>query len=52
MWASWSDIAATWRPTGVVHPTDGFDREGQRKQWARAVERAKGWYAELTALDF
>ena len=52
MWTSWEDIAATWRPTKVVEPTPGFDRDGQRAQWHRAIERAKGWYGDLSALDF
>ncbi|MFN8053645.1 MAG: FGGY-family carbohydrate kinase [Acidimicrobiales bacterium] len=52
MWDSWADIAATWRPTSVVEPRADVDRDAQRAQWARAVERAKGWYPELSALDF
>jgi glycerol kinase len=51
-WSSWDDIAATWRPTRTVHPDAGYDRDGQRAQWHKAVERAKAWYGDLSALNF
>ena len=42
----------TWRRPGgratTVEPGAAPDRE----RWARAVERAAGWYPELSALDF
>jgi glycerol kinase len=47
-WGDWSDIAATWQPAQVVEPGAPLDRE----RWAKAVERAAGWYGELSALDF
>jgi glycerol kinase len=47
-WGGWDDIAATWRPQRTVEPGPPLDRE----QWARAVERARAWYPELSALDF
>jgi len=52
MWSSWDDIAATWRPTKVVEPTEGCDRDTQRAQWHSAIDRAKGWYGDLSALNF
>ncbi len=47
-WGGWDDIAAVWRPTLVVEPGAPLDRE----RWARAVERARGWFGDLSALDF
>jgi glycerol kinase len=46
----WSDddaIAACWRPARRVEPGASLDRE----RWAAAVERARRWYPELSALD-
>lgn len=48
---TWSDeeqVAAAWAPRARVEPSgpDGRDR------WASALERAKEWYPELTALQF
>jgi glycerol kinase len=48
VWGSLDDIADAWRPRVTVEPTAQLDRE----QWARAVERAKGWIPDLSALDF
>ncbi len=47
-WAGWDDIAATWSPLEVVEPVEN----GNRDRWKEAVGRAKGWYPELSALDF
>jgi glycerol kinase len=48
MWGSFDDIAAAWRPQVVVEPTERLDRD----QWARAIERARTWIPDLSALDF
>ncbi|HEY4607858.1 MAG TPA: FGGY-family carbohydrate kinase, partial [Ilumatobacteraceae bacterium] len=48
VWNSFDDIAAVWRPKDVVEPTAQLDRQ----QWARAVERARAWIPDLSALDF
>jgi len=48
VWGSFDDIAAAWTPHGVVEPTAQLDRA----QWARAIERARGWMPDLSALDF
>jgi glycerol kinase len=48
VWDSLDDIASAWQPREVVEPTGALDRE----QWARAVERARGWIPDLSALDF
>ena len=42
------DIADAWSPRTVVEPSGTLDRE----QWARAVERSRGWIPDLSALDF
>jgi glycerol kinase len=47
-WGSFDDIAAAWKPRGVVEPGERLDRQ----QWARAIERAKLWIPDLSALDF
>ena len=50
--SEWTDdldaVAATWDPIARVEPARVADRE----LWSRAVERAEGWYPELTALEF
>jgi glycerol kinase len=48
VWGSFDDIAAVWQPSVVVDPTDRLDR----RQWARAIERARTWIPDLSALDF
>jgi glycerol kinase len=48
VWASFDDIAAAWKPQVVVDPGERLDRQ----QWGRAVERARGWIPDLSALDF
>jgi len=48
VWGSFDDVAAAWQPRAVVEPTGTLDRQ----QWARAVERARGWIPDLSALDF
>ncbi len=47
-WGGWDDIAATWRPREVVEPNGVLDRE----RWAKACDRAAGWFPELSALSF
>ncbi len=46
--AGLDDVAGTWEPEAVYEPGTPLDRE----LWARAVERAREWYPELSALDF
>jgi glycerol kinase len=47
-WGGWDDVAATWAPRAVVEPARVLDRE----QWARAVDRAAGWFPDLSSLTF
>ena len=47
-WGSFDDIAEAWVPREVIEPTGQLDR----KQWSSAVERARGWIPDLSALDF
>jgi sugar (pentulose or hexulose) kinase len=37
-----------WEPVAVVEPAG----PARRDEWAAAVERAKAWYPDLTAIDF
>jgi glycerol kinase len=47
-WKDWNDIAAAWAPASEVEPGQPLDRA----KWHQAVERAKGWFSELSDLDF
>ena len=47
-WAGDDDIAAAWTPRRVVEPSG----EPDRARWAEAVDRARRWYPDLTALEF
>jgi glycerol kinase len=47
-WADEDELAATWRPRSVVEPAGEADRD----RWRAAVDRARGWYPELSALSF
>ena len=47
-WSDWDEIAATWRPSSVVEPARGLDRE----RWREAVERAARWEPDLSAIQF
>jgi len=40
--------ADTWEPIATVEPAG----HARREEWHAAVERAKAWYPELTAIDF
>jgi glycerol kinase len=48
VWGSFDDISAAWHPRSVIEPTGQLDRQ----QWAGAIERARGWIPDLSALDF
>jgi glycerol kinase len=48
MWRDLDEIAATWQPARVVEPA----RAARRDRWHAAVDRARAWLPELSALDF
>ena len=48
MWADEDDVAAAWSPARVVEPAGRVDRD----RWRAAVDRARTWIPELSALDF
>jgi glycerol kinase len=50
-WASFDDIAECWRPAGRTEPNPATTMPS-RERWRDAVERAKGWIPDLSALDF
>jgi len=52
LFAGWDDVADVWAPSRTVEPRTGFDRDAARVRWTRAVERARSWYPELSAIDF
>ena len=47
-WPSVEETAGLWRPVRRVEPGERLDRVA----WASALERAGGWFPELSALDF
>jgi glycerol kinase len=47
-WAGFDDLAGTWRPARVISPQRRLDRAA----WADAVERARRWIPDLSAVDF
>jgi glycerol kinase len=47
-WSGWDEVADTWQPAQRIEPGAPTDRD----RWAEAVERARGWYPELSSLDF
>lgn len=42
------DVDRIWAPRQVVEPGAATDRD----RWREAVERARGWHGDLSALDF
>ena len=48
IWADTSETATLFAPKQVVEPR----QEADRARWRSAVERARSWYPELSALDF
>lgn len=58
IWADEDEVADAWSPQAVVDPsdTDGGSGTGGtdagRERWRAAVERARAWYPELTAVQF
>ena len=53
VWESLAQATSTWRSSSTVAPvSDPADRELARARWSRAVDSAKGWIPDLSALDF
>lgn len=47
-WAGEDEVAAAWAPRERVEPGTPLDRE----RWREAVQRAREWFPDLSALDF
>lgn len=47
-WSGWDEVASTWRPVRRYEPGQPTDRA----RWRDALDRAAGWHADLSALDF
>jgi glycerol kinase len=52
VWSDIHDLDDLWRPAQIVEPRPGLDHVGTRARWGEALDRAGGWYGELSALDF
>jgi glycerol kinase len=48
VWKDLDDVATAWSPRSVVSPA----RTTDRARWYAARDRAQGWVAELSSLDF
>lgn len=48
LWKDPIETATLFRPRAVVEPAAATDRD----RWRDAVERARGWHPDLSALDF
>jgi glycerol kinase len=46
------DLEALWNPAHVVEPSDPATHSAARERWAEALDRAGGWHADLSALEF
>lgn len=49
LWGSVEELADTWAPRTVVEPSGA---DPGRDRWRAALERAREWYPELTAVRF
>jgi len=47
-WSGFDDVAAAYRPSRVVEPAAPVDRA----RWRDAVQRSRGWFPDLSALQF
>jgi glycerol kinase len=52
VWDDIHDLDDLWKPAQIVEPSPGNDHAGRRARWRDAVDRAAGWYPDLSALDF
>jgi len=46
------DLEALWNPAHVIEPADPSTHAAARERWAEALDRAGGWHADLSALEF
>jgi glycerol kinase len=51
-WNGLDDIDSLWSPAHVVKPRSTADRDAVRLTWRDALQRAGGWFPDLSALDF
>jgi glycerol kinase len=52
IWDDLHDLDDLWTPATVVEPQRSSDHAERRARWGDALDRAAGWHAELSALDF
>lgn len=53
LWPSLEAAVETWKPATVVTPASKpAERAAARRSWAAAVDAARGWIPDLSALDF
>ena len=51
-WSDINDAAALWQPASTSVSSPGFERAPARAKWSDAVQRARTWHPDLSALDF
>ncbi|HYN33002.1 MAG TPA: FGGY-family carbohydrate kinase [Ilumatobacteraceae bacterium] len=52
VWNDIHDLDDLWQPSHIVEPRPNNDHTNRRDRWTNAVDRAAGWYPDLSALDF
>jgi len=52
IWDDIHELDDLWAPARIVEPSPGNDHAARRERWRDAVDRAAGWHADLSALDF
>jgi glycerol kinase len=52
LFAAIDDLDELWSPARTVEPQDRSTHSHRRARWADAIERAGGWHADLSALEF
>jgi glycerol kinase len=52
VFTDFDDLDRLWSPARVVEPSDPTSHAERRERWADALDRAGGWHADLSALEF
>jgi glycerol kinase len=52
VFSNMDELDGLWNPARVVEPRDPAAHRRARERWADALDRAGGWHADLSALEF